>query len=232
MYACESERCVTMTDIIDFPAQTTVVSDRTLTLNLILRGGQAISVRSCEILGQNFRNRVSFQGVNEINDVLVTSLALALRKSLASVPDDGPHVLALPEFIVEVPGLMLCGAHVMVMKARNGLRNAIVRFREFMGSVNEAFHHDLGFQGTDPSHTERLAASVFNDICLPMLNLCRDMEFARESGTVKVPAELIAKAQEFEFQAELLKRFIFNAGSGHSDPTSAHLGVPVQQMLR
>lgn len=198
------------------------LSDRVLTLNLALREDGTIHLRSCEVLGRGFRNRVSFQDTSDIDKILVAKLAHSIRKSMSSVPD-GAHVLSLPEFLVEVPGLVLSGVHILIMEVKDGMRNAIFRFKEFIGALNNAFHPDIGFQEPYSTHAERLAANVLADICLPLLNMCRDMEHAQIDASKRLPQGFSERAQEFEFQTELLKRFIFNAGIGHAQPTQAYL---------
>lgn len=198
------------------------LSERTLTLNLILKGGKEISLRSCEVIGRGFRHRTSFQHVTAISDVLVADLVKAIEDAVASIPD-AAHVLALPEFLVELPGLALSGAHVMIMEIKDGCRNAIFRFKEFMGGVNNAFLEELGFSEPYASHAEKLATNVLADICLPLLNLCRQLEFTHVGVTGGMPPGLSDRVQEFEFQTELLKRFVFNAGIGHKRPSQAYL---------
>ncbi|WP_299498876.1 hypothetical protein [uncultured Roseobacter sp.] len=201
---------------------TSDLSGRVLTLNLTLKENATISVRSCEVLGRGFRNRVSFQDTSDIDQILVAKLAHSVRKCMASIPD-GTHVLSLPEFLVELPGLVLSGAHVLIMELKDGMRNAIFRFKEFMGSLNNAFHPDIGFQEPYSNHAEKLAANVLADICLPLLNMCREMEYAQVETQDHLPSGFSERAQEFEFQTELLKRFIYNAGIGHAQPTQVYL---------
>ncbi|WP_299953404.1 hypothetical protein [uncultured Roseobacter sp.] len=198
------------------------LSDRVMTLNLTVKEDKSISVRSCEVLGRGFRNRVSFQETSELERVLVAKLAHSVRKCISTIPD-GAHVLSLPDFLVEVPGLVLSGAHILVMEIKDGMRNAIVRFKEFMGALNNAFHPDIGFQEPYANHAERLATNVLADICLPLLNMCRDMEYAQVDAHERLPQGFAERAREFEFQTELLKRFIFNAGIGHAQPTQVYL---------
>ena len=102
-------------------------------------------------------------------------LAQAIYRTLDTVPD-GAHVLSLPDFLVEVPGLALSGLHVMIMEASGGIRNAILRFKEFVGSVNRAFSVDIGFDSVGAAHAEKLAVSVLADICMPILNLCQSLD--------------------------------------------------------
>ncbi len=203
-----------MTTLPDLQPIPSDLSDRTVTLSLNLCGADVVTVRSCEVIGRWFRNRVSFQEQRSIEDILVARLAQAVRSCLRRLPE-GAHVLALPEFLVELPGLALSGVHVMVMDAKQGSRSAILRFKEFIGSVNNAFLMDIGLQEPCPSHSEKLAVNVLEDICLPILNMCRDLNDTGLGSTGLVPQHVADRAREFEFQTELLKRYIHNAGLQH-----------------
>lgn len=183
------------------------LSDRTLTMNLIWRGADDILLRSCEVFGRGFRNRLSFSENGQIENVLVPRLAHAIAVSLRTVPQ-GAHVLAMPEFMIEVPGLALSGAHFMVMEATEEVRSIILRFKEFLGSTSKAFQADIGFEEPAISHGDKLALNVLEEICMPILNLCHALdEFARAEGRVLDPC-VQERAQEFHFQTELLKRFV------------------------
>lgn len=211
-----------MTDPNSIVPLSSDLSDCVLTLNLAIWEDDSLHVRSCEILGRGFRNRVSFQDTSELEQVLVAKVAHSIRKSMSGL-SEGAQVLSLPDFLVELPGLVLSGAHILVMKLKDGKRNAIMRFKEFMGSLNIAFHPNVGFQESYANHAERLATNVLADICLPLLNMCRDMEYAQVDAQDRLPRGFSERAREFEFQTELLKRFIFNAGIGHAAPTQMHL---------
>lgn len=196
-------------------------SDRVFTLNLALAEPKQVTVRSCEVIGRTFRNRTSFPDNNDIDAVLDPHLAERIRQCLEKVPAGG-HVLSLPELLIEVPGLVLYGVHIMVMEVKDGIRSAIFRFKEFMGSITRAFRLHIGIEEQGTNYNERLATNVLSDICLPILNLAREMEFAHRDAGTKVPKALENRAREFEFQTELLKRFIFNAGL-RGDPAASQL---------
>ncbi|MFK7882232.1 hypothetical protein [Roseobacter sp.] len=215
---------VDRTSVIPMPSD---LCDRVLTLNLSLAENNEITLRSCEVLGRGFRNRVSFQERSKIDDILVARLAHSVRKCIATIPD-GTHVLAMPEFLVELPGLVLSGVHVLIMKLKGGVRNAIFRIKDFMGALNNAFHQDIGFQEPYSNHAERLATNVLADICLPLLNMCREMEYAQIDTQDHLPSGFADRAKEFEFQTELLKRFIYNAGIGHAKPSQVYLAHDYQ----
>ncbi|MBW4708100.1 hypothetical protein KX928_09900 [Roseobacter sp. YSTF-M11] len=198
------------------------LSERTLTINLILKDDQTVTVRSCEVLARGLRNRVSFQDKSTLDTIFVDKLAHAVRKCLATIPD-GAHVLSVPEFLVELPGIALSGVHVLIMEVKDGMRNAIFRFKEFLGALNLAFLPDIGFMEPYTNHAEKLATNVLADICLPLLNMCRDLEYAQVDTRDHLPNGFADRAREFEFQTELLKRFIFNAGIGHAEPSQTYL---------
>ena len=199
------------------------LSDRTLTINLILKAPQIITVRSCEVLGRGFRNRLSFQGESDLDKVLHARLAQSIRECLRSVPD-GAQVLSMPEFLLELPGLALYGAHVLVMDARNGIRNAILRFTEFLGAASNAFIPEIGFDQATTTHSEKLAMNVLEEICMPILNLCHALDTMAQEQGQPVPARVRDRAREFQFQTELLKRFVCNAKLTHADAPFEYLG--------
>lgn len=201
------------------------LSDRIVTLNLTLRDNSTVTFRSCEVLGRGFRNRVSFSELRDVEDVLVERLAQAVKTCVNGLPC-GAHVLALPDFVVELPGLALRGVHLMVMEAKEGARNAIFRFTSFVGAINKAFCADIGFEEPVARPSEKLAVDILAEICLPILNLCRSFETLSFGEDQRASFDFADKAREFEFQTELLKRFIFNAGTGHAEGPSGVLEQP------
>jgi hypothetical protein len=209
----------------NFPDATPMRSDlsnRTVTMNLILHGVDRVSLRSCEIVARSFRNRLSFQDIRLIEEVLVARIANAIKSCLQTLPD-GAHVLALPDFLVEVPGLALSGVHVMVQEAKMGVRSAILRFTEFLGAINNAFRFDIGMHEPKATHSEKLAVNVLAEVCLPILNLYRSLEqLDRAADRRRIP-DLSDRMREFEFQTELLKRFIFNSAMGHAEAADIYL---------
>ncbi|XDA99620.1 hypothetical protein AB1M95_06855 [Sulfitobacter sp. LCG007] len=191
------------------------LSSRRLSFNLVIRD-TTVDVRACEVTSHHFRNRTSFPTLATLEDVIVEKIAAAIRSVISGLPATGAHVLSLPEFLVELPGLALSGVHVLITDVNNGSRNAIFRFKEFLGAVNLAFRPEIGFQQTVTDQNERLATHILADICLPILNLCRYNQWPDRSGRLDDMAKQLAdKAEELEFQTELLKRFVYNSGEDH-----------------
>jgi hypothetical protein len=192
-----------------------VFSDRRLSLNLILTESGDVDIRSCEVVGKCFRNRTSFPDYHTLDSVVVNKLADAMKQTLRDLPA-GPQVVSLPEFLVELPGLVLSGAHLLVTKVQNGIRSAIFRFRDFLGSVSNMFRDSIGFEGSYADDNAQLATQVLTDICLPILNLCNQMEHMLQETPIPVGIDLRARSSELEFQTELLKRFVMH--SAHDAP--------------
>ncbi|MGD9294590.1 MAG: hypothetical protein PVI41_06885 [Roseobacter sp.] len=196
-----------------------------MTLSLNIMSPDTVTIRSCEVVGRWFRNRISFQEQKRIEDILARKLAHAILSSLR-ILRQGAQVLALPDFLVELPGLALSGVHIMVMEASDGIRSVILRFTEFMGAINNAFQTDIGFHQPHVNHCEKLAVNVLEEICLPILNLCRTFEELKETQIRTKGRGIVDRAREFEFQTELLKRYIYNAGMGHAEANDAYLQRP------
>jgi hypothetical protein len=185
---------------------TSDLSGRQMFLNLAIQENGRVFVRSCEIVGPKFRTRTSFHDLNDIDDILMPQLANTVKECLADIPE-GSQVVSLPELFVEMPGLVLSSAHVLVMTVNDGVRHAIVRFKEFIGAVNRAFLPQIGFQDSILTYNERLATNVLREVCLPILNMCRELEFMDKHSS-NFPQRLAERSNEFEFQTELLKRYI------------------------
>ncbi len=203
-----------------------ILSERRLTLNLVLSDRGDVDVRSCEVISKTFRNRTTFPDFRRLETVVVEKLAQAVRVALKDLPE-GAQVLSLPDFLIELPGLVLSGVHLLVTNTKGGVRNAIFRFKEFLGAVNEMFLDKIGFNGSSVDHNERLATHVLTDICLPLLNLCSQMEHMMRDVQRPVHTTLKDRAKELEFNTELLKRFIFNSASGNPEAPQQYIHAEI-----
>lgn len=183
------------------------IATRRLTINLVLYNGDQVDVKSCETSGDKFLNRTTFRTARSLEDVFVAEVAKALRGCLKALPR-GAHMLSMPEFLLELPGLALSGVRVLVAEPRNGGRSVIMRFKEFLGAVNRMLKPAIGLDECLSSNTEKLALSALMDICLPIMNFARSPELRAMDPDGHIQDMLEMKVQEFEFNAELLKRFV------------------------
>ena len=183
------------------------IATRRLTINLLVYENGLIDVQSCETSGDKFLNRTSFRGARSLSDVFVAELATAMRDCLDALPN-GAHMLSVPDFIVEVPGLVLSGVRILASEIRDGARSVILRVKEFLGAFNRILKPKIGFEETLSTNTEKLALSALMDICMPIMNFARSAELEMMDPDGRIRETLELKVQEFEFNAELLKRFI------------------------
>lgn len=186
------------------------VSARKFVVNLTVLDGNDPEVRSCEIIGHNYRNRTSFGERTRLDDVFVAAIADGLSRCLDKMSND-TEVLALPDFVVETPGLTLAGAHMMVSKGDDGTLHIIFRFRFFLGGINRAFHRNIGFDGEISDENSRLSALVLADLALPILNFCEAAKagmMTQEAPISGFVDKLVERSHEISFQIELVKRFI------------------------
>lgn len=183
------------------------IASRRLTINLMMYDDGFITVQSCETTGDNFLNRTSFRGARSLTDVFVLELADALSTCLNALPK-GAHMLSVPDFMVELPGIALSGARVLVSDARDGARSVIIRFKEFLGAFNRILKPKVGFDEPLSANSEKLALNALMDICIPIMNFARSPELRSLDPDGEFQDLLEMKVQEFEFNAELLKRFV------------------------
>jgi hypothetical protein len=184
-------------------------------------------VRSCEVIGPGFRTRTSFGPKADLAQVFAPAIARAMEDCLSDLRAEA-EVRSLPDLMIQTPGLVLVGAHVLTQRQPDGDLHVIVRFGLFLGALNAAFRQATGFDSGVASETERLSALVFADLVLPVLNLCQSAQQVAERGAAQ--AEPLAQAlsekwNELQFSVELLKRFV------EFSPTAAEspLLVPVSE---
>ena len=190
------------------PSITPVLSNRRLTINLRQKEGDFVEVQSCEVAGNDFLNRTTFRANRCLEDVFVTRLAEALADLMATLPS-GAHMLSKPDFVLELPGAILAGVRLLVSETRNGARTMIVRFKEFLGGVNKLMKAEIcGVEEAANRNAENLAVNALVDICVPIMNFCRSAEFEGIGGGGHASRIVEDKVREFEFHAELLKRYL------------------------
>ena len=111
---------------------------RRFVINVMSSGEQDFQVRSCEITCDAFRNRTSFQGAVTLDEVFKDEVANGLKLCLHKLTGD-TEVVALPSFVLEIPGLTLAGAQMVATKTHEDVLHIIIRFRFFVGGINNVF---------------------------------------------------------------------------------------------
>lgn len=183
---------------------------RRFVVNLQVREKEAPQVRSCEVVSRTYRNRTTFQGVCDVEDVFEENVANGLRECLNKLSLDA-EVVSLPDFFIETPGLILAGAHMMSSIAPDGMVAIILRFQLMIGGVACAFKSDIGVEKPLLNSKERIATLILSDISLPLLDICAAAETDLMSDANRLnnfAKKLAERSHEIRFQVELVKRYI------------------------
>ena len=176
----------------------------------------AFVVRSVEVVGRGFRNRLSFTERNEIADVFVPELAERLADAVTDtniLPDETLGVMGLPDFLFESGRLVLSGLRCLVTEAENGTRQIMLRFRSFVGPIAAAFRGELGLLQHSFAAREAIAVDALDTIAMPLFDIARigksvpDSEALRRSLDARLNA-ISHRSEDLEFMLVLLKRYI------------------------
>jgi len=209
---------------------------RRMVVNMTLTSEQMCLVRSCEVKDKSYRNRTTFGEHATIDYVFCPAIAQALHESIHSLQNK-TEVLALPSFLVEIPGLTLMGLHLIVTKLQDSSLNIIARFSSFIGGINSAFASNIGFTDHASKDSARLAAEVLHDIALPLLDICSFAETEMGDGDQKLGkfgARLNKQSHLLRFKVDLLKRFVAQEMVGvlPSDTHHPQLGSTAPRLVQ
>ncbi|MGY3436870.1 MULTISPECIES: hypothetical protein [unclassified Marinovum] len=200
-----------MPNALDTTTRQKDVGSRKFIVNMRASVGQPPMVRSCEVKQSQFRNRMSFNDAANLRDVFSKDVAIALEECLGKLTLQDTEVVALPSFILEMPGLVLAGAQLVTMRGEDGTFNIIFRFQFFLGGINQVFSPNIGFDDFNHDQNAQTSSSVLADIAMPLLDLCN----AAELGLINAGKQmgdfgksLSEKSQEIKFQIELIKRYV------------------------
>ena len=183
---------------------------RRMVVNLTVTTKHECFVRSCELKDRNFRNRTSFGEGAYLEHVFCDAVARALKSGITSLQGKS-EVLSIPSVLVEIPGLTLVGLHLIVTKLKDATLNVIARFGSFIGGINRAFAHNIGFDDYLTEEKSVLTTKVLEDIALPLLDICAFAENDLATSDPKLRhfgVRLTEQSLQLRFKIELLKRFI------------------------
>ncbi|MEM7472020.1 MAG: hypothetical protein AAF340_11775 [Pseudomonadota bacterium] len=206
-------------------------------VNVIRSTDNVINISSVELLSADIRNRYSFKQLRGLSDVFVEPLSKAIERALRSV---GPHnrIVALPDFEVTLPGLVIGGLRLLHSKAEDGAEIIMLRFGEYVGAIKSAFVFDPAMPVTSASMRERIAIEVLRDIVNPLLDIlsiARDAPpHVLESNAAAIDRQLKRmgmRQNEINFYNGLLKRYIAGCRSDAAIDAANELDVPYRSQL-
>ncbi len=178
-----------------------------------------LQVQACEISCAEFINRTGFDKQPSLQDVFIPSFVEKIKALLEPVGTQA-EVLSFPEKVIQIPGLILAKAHVMITEMRDSAQMIILRFMHFFGGANRLFLKDVGLDDSIARRSEEIALDITSQLALPILDivnaLSRDLKDIG-AKTWPVQVQLNDKASQFEQQIELIKRFLQTVSDGEDD---------------
>jgi hypothetical protein len=160
-------------------------------LTLIKRARQDVELVACEISNRAFTNRTVFSEGALLNDVLDPVIADEVERHLPD-HEQSSAMFSYPNFMVELPNLMLGCVSVIISHAVDGAQKISFRFKRFFGNISDAFRPEIGFDTgfTDVISSVTNAADEFLD-SVPL----RDLEQVSLDETRSVdPARSYARS--------------------------------------
>ncbi|QBF30552.1 hypothetical protein CFI11_04905 [Thalassococcus sp. S3] len=159
-----------------------------------------------------------------MSHVLRDDVASALSEHLSWISDDA-EVISLPEFLVQIPGLIISRAHILVSEMADGLRHVMCRFQHVMGSLSRMFKIDIGLGEQLFDMRERIAVEVLRDISMPLLDLCARLRAVKTNDDLgEIATHLADKSSEIGLFTEMLKRYV-------TDMSKERLLSPVPEVV-
>ena len=209
-------------------APATMAGSHRFIINLTAKKDHTAEVRACEVIGAHHRNRFTFPSKVNIEDVFIDHVADEINNCLSSLSRT-TEVVSLPTVTIETPGLTLAKAHLMTTLSEDGTLGIILRFKVVLGGISLAFRPELGIEDSVADHTSHMSALVLTDIVMPLLDLCAGAEagvLVNSKAFDDFMDTLIERSTDVRFQAELIKRFVAQAGQPQAAPRRSAVGRP------
>ncbi|WP_281983174.1 hypothetical protein [Thalassorhabdomicrobium marinisediminis] len=201
-------------------------------VNLKVPKNGSVLVRSCEVIGGQYRNRFTFPSQVTIADVFEDQLAQGVMKCLSSLSRT-TEVVSLPTLSIEVPGLTLAKAHLIANLSDSGELSIILRFKMILGNISRAFLPALGIEDSVTDHASHMSALVLTDIVMPLLDMCTLAEvdtIAKSDAVDRFVETLSDRSRDVRFQAELIKRFVNSASAPAAETRKLSTAQPVPRL--
>lgn len=201
--------------------------------------GRPLQVISAEVARPGFKHRLTFGRDNAVRSVLQPRLAGFVGDLLGPEIETGPRVLAQPDVTLALPGLMLGRLRAIVAAPVGAQHQATLRFRYFIGGIQNAFAAKTYFDRPALEHREEIGMRALEDVAVPLLNMALTAQTWPASATTSAEsarmvtslASIEAHAVELEFYAGLLRRYVQECGPGRTEELGA-FDDPVLRMMQ
>lgn len=175
----------------------------------------------CEMIGRDFRNRITFSRAVSLFEVFRRELATKIEEVLSRLCQSR-QALLIDDFCVQLQECTLKGLRVFTGDLKNGRRLVTFRFKRCVGGLNAILRSDFGQLQPPPaspppvaltlSVRERIAVETLVDIATPLFNLVKSS--IGKDGPQKTDAvsnileRLRQRSDEIAINLVLLRRYI------------------------
>jgi hypothetical protein len=183
------------------------------------------------------RNRFSFKDGRAINDVFKPEISTKLKVAVGGI-GAAERMVALPDFAVSMPGLVLSGLRILISRGENGSEAIMLRFRRYIGAIRSAFCFDSSMSVEAPTAREKIAVEVLRDLVTPVFDILtlRDHGSDRavnENSTAinRSLTRVATRKDELDFYTGLLQRYVAGCRSDAEAKAIEGGGGPVVPAL-
>lgn len=183
-------------------------------INLRREAGRFPTVASVELLLPEMRNRYSFNPRKSLHEMFQADFADRLEASINRLAPN-ERIVSLPEFIYEIPGLVLAGMRILITSLEDGVEIIMLRFRRYIGAVKSLFRFDPAMTVSSTTTRERIAVDVLEDIISPLFDLLSldvpGMDEVIEKHALAIRkrlSQLSMRQDEIVFFTGLLQRYV------------------------
>ncbi|MBY6046698.1 hypothetical protein [Vannielia litorea] len=172
------------------------------------------------------RNRISFQTALPFDRAFSTEFSTQLHRFLPA--GFGRSVFADSSARIEAPGLVIQGIRIIAQAVQAGMQRLSIRFLHAWGRVQALLAQEHQLADTTEARCQNLAVETFLDLIRPCLDLMQlDASGLTDGSMSSILSDRIealkARKLEFEFQANLLARYIANPSVVREHPEAIEL---------
>ncbi|MEM6634379.1 MAG: hypothetical protein AAF667_00680 [Pseudomonadota bacterium] len=174
---------------------------------------KALTVQSVEMSQKGSRTRCMFSERNRPEEVLSRGLCEQVTKFL----EEGTQtrITSYPDHQLELPGLTLRKARVLITRAEDGDSFIMVRFAVCYGNVISLFSEEMRPWQAGHDQAQLIAAETLERIFIPLMNLADhislDIDNIRDASTARISHSLDQTRQridELEIYYNMLVDFV------------------------
>ena len=169
-------------------------------------------VCSVDVSFEGVKHRLSFSRKNRVHDVFCEELAMEIAE-VSEKLEQKTTLFADPDRECLANGAALFGVRAMRWSDDKKGRQTMIRFKYFVGSVDQILRARVPFTRPVLEHRERIAVEALADITAPLLGLATmptnmDLSGRQREAIESKLNQISDRAAELQFYISLLTRYV------------------------